>query len=78
MLEKEYNFYKANKNKLLSSYGGKFVAIVGEEVVASFSSEIEAYKAMGKKYGVGNFLLQYCDPSGENHVQRFYSRVAFR
>ena len=78
MLEKEYGFYKANKNELLSRYSGKFVAIVDEEVVDSFSSEIEAYKAMAEKYGVGKFLLQYCYPSDSNHVRRFHSRVAIR
>jgi hypothetical protein len=32
---------------------GKFIAIVGEEVVGVFDSELTAYQQMKEKYGTG-------------------------
>ena len=78
MLEREYSYYKANKNKLLQDYKGKVIAIVGEEIVGSFTSEIEAYKAMREKYEAGKYLLQSCVPKEARRIGMYHSRVAFR
>ena len=78
MLDREYNYYKANKNKLLKEYDGKFIGLVGEEVVGSFDSELEAYRLMKERFGAGNFLLQHCVLADSDRIQRYHSRVAFR
>lgn len=78
MLEREFQYYKAHEGELVERHKGKFIAIVGEDVVGAFDTELEAYLGMKAKYGLGNFLLQECLPGTDNHVQRYHSRVAFR
>lgn len=78
MLDREVEYYKANENEFLERYKGRFIAIVGEEVVGVFDSELAAYEDMKKKYGLGNFLLQHCVPVKDRFIQRYHSRVAFK
>jgi len=78
MLEREFHYYKTHERELVERYPGKFIAIVGEEVVGVFDDELTAYLEMKKKYGLGKFLLQECLPVKNSHVQRYHSRVAFR
>lgn len=78
MLDREFHYYKTHENELVKRYKGKFVAIVGEEVVGVFDSELTAYQEMKTKYGLGKFLLQHCLPAKDRHIQRYHSRVAFR
>ena len=77
MLEREFQYYKAHENELVECYKGKVIAIVGEEVVGAFDTELEAYLEMKKKYGLGKFLLQQCLSENDNRIQRYHSRVAF-
>ena len=76
MLQKEYAYYQSHKKELNDQYPGKFLGIVGEEVVGVFTSELEAYEQLKKKYGVGRFLIQE-SVQDSNHIQRYHSRVAF-
>lgn len=77
MLEREFNYYKNNQAELVQRYNGKFIAIVGEEVVGAFDTELKAYLEMKKKYPPGKFLIQHCLPGKDSYTQTFYSRVAF-
>lgn len=76
MLQKEYKYYKAHKEELNKKHPGKFLGIVGEKVVGTYSNELEAYEDLKKKFGPGKFLIQQSVP-GSNHIQRYHSRVAF-
>jgi hypothetical protein len=77
MLEQEFNFYKEHQDELVKKYKGKFLAIVGQEVVGVFDTELEAYAEMKKKYPVGTFLIQHCLPGKDSYTQTFHSRVSF-
>lgn len=77
MLEHEYHYYKAHEAELLEKHGGKFIGIVGDEIVGIYSSELDGYSQLKKKYGLGKFLIQHCIPAS-THIQRYHSRVAFR
>ncbi len=78
MLEKEYEYYKTHEDELLKRYEGKFIAIVGEEVVGDFDTELAAYTEMKKRYPLGKFLLQHVLPKKDQTIHRYHSRVAFR
>lgn len=78
MLEHEYQYYKDHEAELVRQYTGKFIGIVGDQVVGSYGTEIEGYIDLKKRYGLGNFLLQQAVPDGESQTQRYYSRVAFQ
>ena len=76
MLEKEFKYFIDNKDSLSKEYADKYIVVVGESVVDSFTNELEAYEYAVKKFGLGHFLIQYC---GENNakLQNFHSRVSF-
>ncbi len=78
MLEREFQYYKTHEDEFVKLYNGKFIAIVGEQVVGIFDTELEAYQEMKKKYGLGKFLLQLCLDEKGNRIQHYHSRVAFR
>ena len=73
-LDREYEFYKANKGSLLPKYEGKFIVIVGKEIVGSFNTREEAIDEAAKDHRPGTFLIQkVCK---EEEVIYFRSRVA--
>ena len=57
-LIKELQFYKQNKADLLVKYEGKYIVIVGENVVGSYASYQEAVTASAEKYEPGTFFIQ--------------------
>lgn len=77
MLEKEFQFYKTHQNELVEKYNGKFLVIVGEKVVETYDTELEAYSEAKKGYKLGTFLVQHCFAGKESYTQTFHSRVAF-
>lgn len=75
MLEREYAFYKENNAKLAERYLGKFVVIVGEEVVGSYNDQPSAYSWAIGKYPLGTFLIQEITKDPSQAIQRFTSLV---
>lgn len=76
-LEKEFKYYLDNQASILAKYGGKFVVIVGDEVVGAFDTMADAYFDSIKKYEPGTFLVQECTEGEEAYTQSFTSRVIF-
>jgi hypothetical protein len=77
MLEKEFQYYLTHKQELLSKHSQKFLVIVGEKVIDSFNTEIEAYSFGVKNFTLGTFLIQHCISGDDNSTQTFHSRVIF-
>ena len=78
MLEKEFKYYKDHQKDLVKKYEGRFLTIVGEEVVGDHPTQLEAYLEAKKKYEMGSFLIQHCLPGEGSYTQTFHSRVAFK
>jgi hypothetical protein len=77
MLDTEFQYFQDHQDELVAKYNGKFIAIVGMEVVRAFDTELEAYLTMKKDYLVGTFLIQHCLPGTISYTQTFHSRVTF-
>ena len=77
MLEKEFKYFKDHQEELVKKHNGKYLVIVGEEVVGVYDTEIEAYLEAKKRHQPGAFLLQHCLPGENTYTQTFYSRVNF-
>ena len=77
MLEKEFKYFLSHKEEIQSKYHGKFVVIIGEEVVGAYDTQSEAYFESKKDHELGTFLIQQAlsDPSA--YTQTFHSRVKF-
>ena len=77
MLEKEYQYYQNNKPLLDSEHDGKFIVIVGENVLGEFEFREEAIKsAISQAHQIGTFLVQFCTLQ-EDQTQQYHSRVVF-
>ena len=77
MLEKEFKYFKDHQEELVKKHEGKYLVIVGEEVVGAYDLEIDAYTEAKKHYKPGTFLIQHCLPGENAYTQSFYSRVIF-
>lgn len=75
MLEKEYQYFLKHKDALLKEHEGKFIVIIGNEVVGSYSSREGALKEASSKHEIGTFLIQKVSRGEDDVVQRFSSRV---
>lgn len=76
-LEKEFKYYIDHQDEIVKKYNGKYVVIVGETVVSSHSTEMEAYLEAKKIYDLGTFLIQKVSPGENSYTQSFRSRVTF-
>ena len=76
MLEKEFNYYLEHQDELVPVYDGKFLVIVGTQVVGAFDSREDAYYTSLKKYAPGTFMIQLCTPGDSAYTVRYYNRVS--
>ena len=77
MLDKEYQFFLANREELVKKYTNKYIVIRGEEVVGVYDSELKAYIESKNKYELGTFFIQLCTINDHELTQTFNSRVTF-
>jgi len=78
MLKDEFQYYLDNQSELLKQYKGRFVVIVGKNVVGAYRSFKEAVLRSAKKYALGTFLVQECTEGDEAYTDHFYnSNVIF-
>lgn len=77
MLDKEFQYYLDNQGELVKKYNGRFIVIIGEEVVGNYESYEQALFESMKKYELGTFLIQECTEGEEAYTQTFHSRVVF-
>ncbi len=77
MLEKEFRYYIDNQAKLVEKYNGKYIVIVGNDVVADYDTELMAYMKSVQKYTLGTFLIQLCKPGKDSYTQAFHSSAIF-
>lgn len=74
-LDKEYQFFKDNKESLLAQHEGKFVVIKGEAVIGVFDDMVVAIEETRKKHKLGTFLVQQVL---KNNKIFFHSRVRIK
>ena len=77
MLEKEFNYYIEHQAELVQKYNGKYIVIIGEEVIGVYDTLPTAYHETAKSHLVGTFFIHLVGPGEENYTQTFHSRVAF-
>ena len=66
-LEKEQNFYEANRMELRSKYAGKRVVIVSDKILGVYDTDREAMQETAKTLPRGSFMVKYIplDPKKE-------------
>lgn len=75
MLEKEFKYYLDNQKELLKNYDGRYLVIVGEQVVSDHDTLTSALLSAQKKYEKGSFLIQKCTEGDKDYTAKYHSRV---
>lgn len=76
-LQSEFEFYLGHQSDLVKKYSGKFIVIIGQEVIGAWDSQPEAILEATKTHKLGTFLVQKVEPGTEGYTRVFHSRVAF-
>jgi hypothetical protein len=76
-LQREFDYYIKHQDELVKKYNGKVIVIKDCVVVGVYNTDLEAVSEASKKYELGTFLVQKCEPGSESYTQTFHSRVAF-
>jgi hypothetical protein len=76
-LKEEFKYYLDHQDELVKKFNGKYVVIRDKQVIGSYDSELNAIMETTKKYELGTFLVQKCEPGTSNYTQTYHSRVAF-
>jgi hypothetical protein len=77
MLDKEFQYYLDSQNELVKKYNGRFIVIIGKEVIGDYESYEQALFETMKQHELGTFLIQECTEGEEAYTQTFHSRVVF-
>ena len=62
MFDKELKYFIANQEALVAKHRGKTLVIRNESVDGVYDSPLNAYVEAQKKYAVGTFMIQPCEP----------------
>jgi hypothetical protein len=76
-LKKEFDYYLAHQNELVTKYNGMYVVIKDEKVIGAFEDQLKAVSETAKTHELGTFLVQKVEPGTDAYKQVFHSRVAF-
>jgi len=63
MLDKEFQYYLDNQDTLVEKYDGRYVAIIGEEVVGDYDDYSHALSHLLKNHEMGTFLVKNAHPA---------------
>lgn len=75
-LTKEFNYYLEHQDELLLKYNGKFIVIVGSDVVGAYPNREDAYYTSLERFAPGTFMIQLCTPGDSAYTVRYYNRVS--
>ena len=74
-LRKEFHYYLEHQDEIVAQYDGRVVAIMGEDIIGVFDSEVEAVREMQKKFDLGTFLVQRVSEGNEAYTLTLHSRI---
>ena len=69
MLDKEFQYYLDNQREFVKKYNGRFIVLIGKEVVGNYESYEQALFKSIKNYELGSFLIQECTEGEEAYTQ---------
>lgn len=62
MFDRELNYFVAHQDELVAKHRGKTLVLRGESVEGVYSSPLEAYVEAQKRFPLGTFMVQPCEP----------------
>ena len=56
-LKREFDYYQRNKDDICDQYEGRYIVIVGEQILGSYASQMAAIRKTMEKHKLGEFLV---------------------
>jgi len=75
MFEKEYEFYKKNKEELVKKYTNKYIIIKDDKILGAYGDIESAMNETLKEHKAGTFLLKQAIAGDDTVI--FRSRVGY-
>ena len=72
----ELAYFVEHQDELVQKYRGKYLVLRGREIVGVYSTALEAYLEAQKKYELGTFMIQPCEPGPDAYTVTVSSHVA--
>lgn len=72
----ELDFFIDHQDELVRQHGGKVLVLKGRAVVGVHKTALEAYLEAQKKYKLGTFMIQPCEPGTDAYTVTISSHVA--
>ena len=57
-LLKEFDYYERNKDDICDKYEGRYIVIVGEQILGSFVTQMAAIRETMKQHELGEFMVK--------------------
>ena len=73
MFEQELSYFIAHQDELVAQHGGKTLVLRGESVEGAYASALEAYLEAQKRFPLGTFMIQPCEPGPSAYTARINS-----
>ena len=77
LLKKNFYYYIANQDELVSKYDGKYLVIKDNQVQGTYDAMADAFKFGKEVFGMGNFIIQKCGAGKENYTATIHSPIIF-
>lgn len=77
MLQKEFKYYLACRDKFVKEHEGKVLVIKGRRLIGIYEDELTAIKKTLPHHALGTFLVQECSADPNSINQKYRSRVSF-
>lgn len=68
MFANELQFFIDHQDELVKQYEGQTLAIKDDQVLGAYDTPLEAYLETQKKYQLGTFMIQPCEPGAEAYT----------
>ena len=60
-LEKEFNYYLKNRDRLMGEHGSMYIVIKTDQVIGAYETQDEALEETLKDHALGTFLMRQAD-----------------
>lgn len=68
MFTQELEFFKENQENLVKLYRGKYLVLVGCQVMGAYPTALAAYVDAQKSHPLGTFMIQPCLPGPDAYT----------
>ena len=66
-LTKEFNYYQRNKDAICDQYEGRYIVIVGEQIIGSYVTQKSAIYETMKHHKLGEFMVKLVERKEQMH-----------